>query len=181
MYGLGCTVSCGLRFIETCLELANDSPLCSSRYCTFRACVRASWVTIASSIRAISLVYYVPLYVVQTRGGWLRAARSIPKVALAYRLQHARAARVYWSVAAPAPISSSPTDEHETIFCRLCSCVYLRENSPSFPRDVSRVMQDIDNTMTILYKTLLICLDKILKSEKKKHFHNLVWFIKKLW
>lgn len=43
-----------------------------------RAYVRRGWLP-PRSIRAISLVYYVPLYVVQTRGGWLRAARSIPK------------------------------------------------------------------------------------------------------
>lgn len=84
-----------MRFMGTCLELANDFGFACFVIVRFvRAYVRRGWL-LPRSIRAISLVYYVPLYVVQTRGGWLRAARSIPKVALAYRLQHARAARVY--------------------------------------------------------------------------------------
>jgi len=141
--------------METCLELANDSH--SSRLVIVhfvRAYVRRGWLP-PRSIRAISLVYHVPLYVVQTRGGWLRAARSIPKVALAYRL-HTRVLHAYtWSVAAPAPTYLPPLRTNtKTIFCRFCTCDCLRKNPPSFPRDVSKPMQDIDNTA----KTCTRCL-----------------------
>jgi len=115
--------------METCLELANDSHYARLVIVHFvRAYVRRGWLP-PRSIRAISLVYHVPLYVVQTRGGWLRAARSIPKVALAYRL-HTRVLHAYtWSVAAPAPTYLPPLRTNtKTIFCRFYTCDCLREN-----------------------------------------------------
>lgn len=128
-------LSCGLR-LKTCLALKTSSRLsffvraCVAGY--YRACL-APFVLYRSSNTYL-------LYVVQTRGGWLRAARSIPKVASAYRL-HARVARVLGASRRlrPSPLAF-PT---KTIFPSLEFVLPpLCENPPSFSRNVPRNIND---------------------------------------
>lgn len=127
------------------------------------------------------------------RGGWLRAARSIPKVALAYRL-HARAARVYLERRGACARYHPPLRTNtKTILLSLVFVRLPRENPPSFPRDIPRAMQDIDNIM----KTYTRCCPSecfvenftnaprrnSLEIQKDCGIYNLTvaYFIKRLW